>query len=99
MLLGTYFCRASLTLRDLVCWIWLASTRLTLAGTFSGSMPEPAIGVVGYTTSLGMVRAIRVAFWARPGLGLGVVPVNTRGGNVWAPGAPAPGASWARAQS
>src|SRR5260370_13401317 len=92
---GTCCCRASVMFSESVRAISLVSTMLTLAGTLSGSMPEPAMGVVGYTTTVGGLRTTRDAFWERPGLALVGVGDTTTGGKV----STGPGASWARAQS
>jgi len=59
---------------------------LTLAGTFSTSIPEPGTGVVGYRTGLDgglaatrwvrigrAVLRLRDAVWTTPDLGLGAV--------------------------
>jgi len=59
--------------------ISLVSMMLTLAGTLSGSIPEPAMGVVGYTTTVGGLRTTRDAFWERPGLALVGVGDTTTG--------------------
>src|ERR1700675_3742593 len=67
---------------------------LTPAGILSGFMPAPEMGVVGWTKILVRGRAVRVAFWVRPGLLAGLVAVTTMGGNLSA----AAGSSWARAR-
>jgi hypothetical protein len=45
-------------------------------------MPEPDMGVVGYTTRVGAALTVRGAFWARPRLTLGVVRETTMGGKA-----------------
>ncbi len=45
-------------------------------------MPLPAIGVLGYTTTLGVALTTRDAFWLRPRLTLGAVPDTTMGGKA-----------------
>jgi hypothetical protein len=45
-------------------------------------MPAPDIGVVGYTKTLGKVRATRVAVWERPRLALVAGPETTMGGKA-----------------
>jgi hypothetical protein len=60
-------------------------------------MPEPDMGVVGYTTTLAAGRGFTgraTVRTARPGRTLGAVRETTIGGKVWMPGA-----LWARAPS